>query len=68
MSKVFLMISLVIVVGFILIAVYACCVVAGRADQQMNWDSKSQFNIKDKAPENKKVTDRRNEYEVSTTN
>lgn len=51
MSKVFLMISLVIVVGFILIAVYACCVVAGRADQQMNWDLKSQFNTKDKGAE-----------------
>lgn len=53
---------------FILIAVYACCVVAGRADRLMSWDSKSQFNTKDKVPENKKVTDRRNEYEVSTTN
>lgn len=51
MSKILLIISLVIVVGFILIAVYACCVVAGQADQQMNWDLKSQFNTKDKGAE-----------------
>ncbi|MEX1446295.1 hypothetical protein [Enterococcus sp. C76] len=51
MSKFILIASLLIMLGLILIAVYACCVVAGRADQQMNWDSKSQFNTKDKESE-----------------
>ncbi|WP_373193548.1 hypothetical protein [Enterococcus sp. RIT-PI-f] len=47
MVKIILFVILVVILYFIWLTVYACCVVAGRADQLMGWDSKSQFKMKD---------------------
>ena len=47
MVKIILLVSLIVLLCFIIFTIYACCAVAGRADQLMGWDSNSQFEIKD---------------------